>query len=191
MEKLKGKTLVFGFYKLLLVFLMTLSLNAKENTMSIYDFDVIDIDGKSVSMSKYKGKVLLIVNVASECGFTPQYAGLEKLFQAHKDEGFMVLGFPCNQFREQESASNEKIKFFCQGTYDVHFDMFSKVDVNAESAHPLYKFLKKEQGGVLWMDEIKWNFTKFLVDREGNIVDRYAPVTKPKTIEPDIVKLLK
>ena len=191
MEKLKGKTLVFGFYKLLLVFLMTLSLNAKENTMSIYDFDVIDIDGKSVSMSKYKGKVLLIVNVASECGFTPQYAGLEKLFQAHKDEGFMVLGFPCNQFREQESASNEKIKFFCQGTYDVHFDMFSKVDVNAESAHPLYKFLKKEQGGVLWMDEIKWNFTKFLIDREGKVVDRYAPVTKPKDIEADIVKLLK
>ena len=191
MEKLKGKTLVFGFYKLLLVFLVTLSLNAKENTMSIYDFDVIDIDGKSVSMSKYKGKVLLIVNVASECGFTPQYAGLEKLFQAHKDEGFMVLGFPCNQFREQESASNEKIKFFCQGTYDVHFDMFSKVDVNAESAHPLYKFLKKEQGGVLWMDEIKWNFTKFLIDREGKVVDRYAPVTKPKDIEADIVKLLK
>ena len=191
MEKLKGKTLVFGFYKLLLVFLMTLSLNAKENTMSIYNFDVIDIDGKSVSMSKYKGKVLLIVNVASECGFTPQYAGLEKLFQAHKDEGFMVLGFPCNQFREQESASNEKIKFFCQGTYDVHFDMFSKVDVNAESAHPLYKFLKKEQGGVLWMDEIKWNFTKFLIDREGKVVDRYAPVTKPKDIEADIIKLLK
>ena len=191
MEKLKGKTLVFGFYKLLLVFLMTLSLDAKENTMSIYDFDVIDIDGKSVSMSKYKGKVLLIVNVASECGFTPQYAGLEKLFQAHKDEGFMVLGFPCNQFREQESASNAKIKFFCQGTYDVHFDMYSKVDVNAESAHPLYKFLKKEQGGVLWMDEIKWNFTKFLIDREGKVVDRYAPVTKPKDIEADIIKLLK
>lgn len=159
--------------------------------MSIYDFDVVDIDGKSVSMSKYKGKVLLIVNVASECGFTPQYEGLEKLYQAHKDEGFMVLGFPCNQFREQESASNAKIKFFCQGTYDVHFDLFSKIDVNAESAHPLYKFLKQKQGGILWMDEIKWNFTKFLVDREGKVVDRYAPVTKPKEIEADIVKLLK
>jgi len=159
--------------------------------MSIYDFNVTDIDGKTVSMSKYMGKVLLIVNVASECGFTPQYAGLERLYEIHKDKGFMVLGFPCNQFREQESASNEKIKIFCQGTYDVHFDMFSKIDVNAQNADPLYKFLKKEQGGFMWMDEIKWNFTKFLVDRDGNVVERYAPVTKPKDIEDDIVKLLK
>jgi len=158
--------------------------------MSIYDFDVKDIDGKKVSMSKYRGKVLLIVNVASECGFTPQYAGLEKLYQTYKERGFMVLGFPCNQFREQESGSNEQIKFFCKGTYDVHFDMFSKIDVNGKNADPLYKFLKKEQGGFLWMDDIKWNFTKFLVDREGNVVDRYAPVTKPESIAPDIEKLL-
>jgi len=182
---------VFGFYRLLLVLMLSVSLNAGEKRMSIYDFNVIDIDGKKVSMSKYKGKVLLIVNVASECGFTPQYAGLEKLYQTHKDEGFMVLGFPCNQFREQESASNEKIKFFCQGTYDVHFDMFSKIDVNSQNTDPLYKFLKKEQGGFLWMDDIKWNFTKFLVDREGNVVDRYASVTEPKDIQKDIVKLLK
>jgi len=159
--------------------------------MSLYDFNVKDIDGKTVSMSKYKGKVLLIVNVASECGFTPQYAGLEKLYDSYKDEGFMVLGFPCNQFREQESGSNREIKFFCQGSYDVQFDMFSKIDVNGENANPLYKFLKKEQGGFLWIDSIKWNFTKFLVDREGNVVDRYAPITKPKDIEEDIVKLLK
>jgi len=159
--------------------------------MSIYDFDVTTIDGEKISMSKYKGKVLLIVNVASECGFTPQYGGLEKLYQAHKDEGFMVLGFPCNQFREQESATNEKIKFFCQGTYDVHFDMFSKVDVNDKNADPLYKFLKKEQGGFMWMDSIKWNFTKFLVDREGKVVKRYGSITKPKDIQKDIVKLLK
>ena len=159
--------------------------------MSIYDFELLNIDGKKVSMSKYKDKVLLIVNVASECGFTPQYEGLEKLYQTHKEKGFMVLGFPCNQFREQESKSNKEIKFFCQGTYDVHFDMFAKIDVNEESASPLYKFLKEKQGGFLGMDAIKWNFTKFLVDREGNVVDRYAPVTTPKSIESDIVKLLK
>jgi len=182
---------VFGFYKLLFIFIMSLSLYAQENKMSIYDFNVTDIDGKVVSMSKYKGKVLLIVNVASECGFTPQYGGLELLYQEQKDKGFMVLGFPSNQFKEQEPASNKKIKFFCTGTYDVHFDMFSKIDVNAENADPLYKFLKKEQGGFMWMDEIKWNFTKFLVDRAGNVVDRYAPITKPKSIEQDIVKLLK
>ena len=182
---------MFGFYKLLFVFVISLSLSAQEGIMSIYDFNVTTIDGEKISMSKYKGKVLLIVNVASECGFTPQYAGLEKLYQAHKDDGFMILGFPCNQFREQESASNKEIKFFCQGTYDVHFDMFSKIDVNAENADPLYTFLKKEQGGFMWMDDIKWNFTKFLVDGDGKVVDRYASVTKPKDIENDIIKLLK
>ena len=159
--------------------------------MSIYDFKVKSIESKEISMSEYKGKVLLIVNVASECGFTPQYEGLEALYETYKDEGFMVLGFPSNQFGEQESGSNEKIKFFCQGTYDVHFDMFSKIDVNGENADPLYKFLKHEQGGFLWIDSIKWNFTKFLVDREGNIVDRYAPSTKPQSIKTDIEKLLK
>jgi len=159
--------------------------------MSIYDLEVEDIDGKTVSMSRYKGEVLLIVNVASECGFTPQYEGLEKLYEKYKEKGFMVLGFPCNQFRQQESKSNKEIKFFCQGTYNVQFDMFAKIDVNGEDASPLYKFLKKEQGGFLWMDSIKWNFTKFLVDREGNVVERYAPVTTPESIEEDIVKLLK
>ena len=169
---------------------MILTLNAKEKNMSIYNFNVSDIDSKEISMSKYKGKVLLIVNVASECGFTPQYEGLEKLYQTYKEQGFMVLGFPSNQFAKQEPDSNEKIKFFCQGTYDVHFDMFSKIDVNGDNASPLYKFLKKEQGGFLWMDAIKWNFTKFLVDSKGNIVDRYAPSTKPESIEEDIKKLL-
>ena len=182
---------MFGFYKFLLVFMMTTILAAGETEMSIYDFDVVDIDGKSVSMSKYKGKVLLIVNVASECGFTPQYAGLEKLYEKYKDKGFMVLGFPCNQFREQESKSNKEIKFFCQGTYGVHFDMFSKIDVNGENASPLYSFLKKEQGGFLWMDGIKWNFTKFLISRDGRVVDRYASTAKPIEIEDDIVQLLK
>ena len=167
------------------------SWGAKDSSMSLYDFNVKNIDGKEISLSEYKGKVLLIVNVASECGFTPQYEGLEKLYQEYKAQGFEVLGFPSNQFGKQEPASDDKIKFFCQGTYDVHFDMFSKIDVNGDSASPLYKFLKDEQGGFLGIDSIKWNFTKFLVDREGNIVDRFAPSTKPKNIKEDIKKLLK
>ena len=158
--------------------------------MSIYDFSVKNIDEKSVSLSKYKGQVLLIVNVASKCGFTPQYEGLETLYEKYKSEGFMVLGFPSNQFLSQEPASNKEIKFFCQGTYDVKFDMFAKIDVNGDDADPLYKFLKEQQGGFLWIDAIKWNFTKFLVDREGNVVERYGPSTKPQEIEADIEKLL-
>ncbi len=175
----------------LIVILMFSILGAKEREVSIYDFNVKTIDGKEISMSQYKDKVLLIVNVASECGFTSQYEGLEKLYEEYKDEGFMVLGFPSNQFGEQEKGSDEKIKFFCQQTYDVHFDMFSKIDVNGENADPLYKFLKQEQGGILWMDSIKWNFTKFLVNREGKVVDRYASSTKPQSINADIKKLLK
>ncbi len=158
--------------------------------MSIYDFDIRTIDNQEISMSEYKGKVLLIVNVASECGFTPQYKGLEKLYQTYKEQGFELLGFPSNQFGKQEPDSDEKIKFFCQGTYDVHFDMFSKIDVNGQNAAPLYKYLKREQGGLLWMDSIKWNFTKFLVDREGNVVDRFSPSTKPESINASIEKLL-
>jgi len=165
-------------------------LYAGEKQMSIYDFNVQNIDGNMVPMSYYKDKVLLIVNVASKCGFTPQYEGLEKLYQIYKKDGFMVLGFPSNQFLSQEPASNDKIKFFCQGTYDVHFDMFSKIDVNGENADPLYKFLKKQQGGFLWMDSIKWNFTKFLVDREGNVVKRYGSSVRPREIDEDIKTLL-
>jgi len=158
--------------------------------MNLYDINVKTIDGKEISMAHYKGKVLLIVNVASKCGFTPQYEGLEKLYQEYKDEGFMVLGFPSNQFSNQEPASNKKIKFFCQGTYDVHFDMFAKADVNGKNATQLFKYLKKEQGGFI-TDEIKWNFTKFLVNREGKVVDRFASTTKPKDIARSIKKLLK
>lgn len=158
--------------------------------MSIYDFNVENIDGKSISMNEYKGKVLLIVNVASKCGFTPQYEGLEKLHDTYKNEGFMVLGFPSNQFMSQEPGTNQEIKFFCQKTYEVEFDMFAKVDVNGENTEPLYKFLKKEQGGFLWMDAIKWNFTKFLIDREGNVIKRYGSSTKPAEISQDIQKLL-
>ena len=182
---------MFGFCKYLVVLMMVFSLNAGADEMSIYDFDVKDIDGRTISMSQYKEKVLLIVNVASKCGFTSQYEGLEKLYEIHKDEGFMVLGFPSNQFMSQEPGSNKEIKFFCQKTYDVAFDMFAKVDVNGDGADPLYKYLKKEQGGILWMDAIKWNFTKFLVDKEGNVVKRYGSSTKPSEINTDIEKLLK
>ena len=157
--------------------------------MSIYDFKVKDIDSNEISMGKYKGKVLLIVNVASECGFTSQYAGLEKLYQTYKEQGFMVLGFPSNQFAKQEPASDAKIKIFCHENYDIHFDMFSKIDVNGETATPLYKFLKKEKSGFLSINSIKWNFTKFLVDSNGNVINRYAPSTKPEDMEKDIEKL--
>ena len=186
---MKKKSIKFRI--IILALLLVFSAVNAEKSMSIYDFKVTTIDNREISMSEYKGKVLLIVNVASECGFTPQYEGLEKLYQTYKSQGFEVLGFPSNQFASQEPGNDEKIKFFCQGTYDVHFDMFSKIDVNGENTEPLYKYLKREQGGFLWMDSIKWNFTKFLVDREGNIVDRYAPSTKPQSIKKDIEKLLK
>lgn len=159
--------------------------------MSIYDFNVKTIEGEEISMSKYKGKVLLIVNVASKCGFTSQYEGLEKLFEKYKDKDFMVLGFPSNQFANQEPQSNEEIKEFCSLTYDVKFDMFAKIDVNGENETPLYKFLKSSQKGILGTQDIKWNFTKFLVDKEGNVVDRFASTTTPESIEKDILKLLK
>lgn len=180
------------FNKMILSVLVIFSfINAKENQMSIYDFNVKTIDGQEISMSKYKGKVLLIVNVASKCGFTSQYEGLENLFEKYKNEDFMVLGFPSNQFANQEPESNEKIKEFCSLTYDVKFDMFSKVDVNGENEPPIYKFLKSNQKGILGSENIKWNFTKFLVDKNGNIVDRFAPTTSPEAIEKDIIKLLK
>ena len=165
-------------------------INAQDKRMTLYDFNVKSITGENISMSKYKDKVLLVVNVASECGFTPQYKGLETLYQSYKDEGFMVLGFPSNQFGKQEPKSDKEIYFFCQGTYDVSFDMFSKIDVNGENTAPLYQYLKKEQSGVLWTEAIKWNFTKFLVDKEGNVIKRYGSSTKPKDIAEDIKALL-
>ncbi len=159
--------------------------------MHLYDINVKTIEGKDVNMGKYKNQVLLIVNVASECGFTSQYEGLEKLYQTYKEQDFMVLGFPSNQFGEQEPDTNQKIKIFCQEKYDVHFDMFSKIDVNGNHASPLYKHLKQEQGGFLWLDKIKWNFSKFLVDRKGNVIARYASTTSPLSIREDIENLLK
>ena len=158
--------------------------------MNIYDFNVKTIDGKILSLNHYKNKVLLIVNVASECGFTSQYAGLEKLYQKYKKQNFMILAFPSNQFANQEPATDAKIKFFCHENYNIHFDMFSKIDVNGDDASPLYKYLKQKQGGFLWIDAIKWNFTKFLVDRDGNVINRYSPSTKPVNIASDIEKML-
>lgn len=154
-----------------------------------YDYKVKSISGEDVSMSEYKGKVVLIVNTASKCGFTKQYEGLEELYEKYKDQGFVILGFPCNQFGAQEPGANEEIKNFCTSTFSVTFPMMSKIDVNGDDADPLYKFLKKEKGGILG-DDIKWNFTKFLIDREGNVVDRFASQKTPKALEKEVEKLL-
>jgi glutathione peroxidase len=164
---------------------------SKEAPMSIYDFTVKNIQGEDVSLSRYRGKVLLIVNVASKCGFTPQYEGLEALYEKYRERGFMVLGFPSNQFAGQEPGSNEEIYAFCTRTYHVQFDMFAKIDVNGENAAPLYRYLKKEAIGFLGSESIKWNFTKFLVDRSGKVITRYGPAAKPDSITPEIEALMK
>ena len=156
----------------------------------IYDFTVKTIDGKAQKMSAYKGKVLLVVNTASQCGFTPQYAGLQKLYDQHAARGFFVLGFPCNQFGKQEPGDATQIGAFCARNYGVTFPMFAKIDVKGDHAHPLYRYLTDEAPGILGLKAIKWNFTKFLVDRDGRIVKRYAPSTKPEEIAADIDKLL-
>ena len=158
--------------------------------MDIYDFKATRIDGREISLADYRGKVLLIVNTASKCGFTPQYEGLEKLYQKYADRGFMILGFPSNQFASQEPGTNAEIANFCRVNYGVSFDMFAKIDVNGDNAHPLYRYLKKEAKGVLGSEAIKWNFTKFLIDRSGKVVERYAPSTTPESIAGDIAKLL-
>jgi glutathione peroxidase len=156
---------------------------------SVYDFTAKTLAGKDTSLADYKGEVLLIVNTASKCGFTPQYEGLEKLYEEHHPKGLSVLGFPCNQFGTQEPGSADEIGQFCQINYGVTFPMFAKIDVNGANAHPLYAYLKHEKPG-LFGDRIKWNFTKFLVDRDGTVVARYAPLTKPKDLEAPIAKLL-
>lgn len=157
--------------------------------MSIYEIEVKDIEGKALTLQKYEGRVMLIVNVASKCGYTGQYEGLQALHEAYSDKGLSVLGFPCNQFLSQEPGTEEEIKNFCTTSFGVTFDMFSKIDVNGKDTHPLYQYLKKGAGGFL-TDKIKWNFTKFLVDKKGKVVNRYAPSTKPQDIKADIEKLL-
>tara|TARA_R110001592_G_scaffold60360_1_gene183452 strand:+ start:5644 stop:6123 length:480 start_codon:yes stop_codon:yes gene_type:complete len=157
---------------------------------SIYDFEVNTISGKQVPLSDYKGKVLLIVNTASKCGFTPQFTGLETLYSELHDEGLDVLGFPCNQFLKQDPGNDSEISEFCSLNYGVTFPMFSKIEVNGDNTHPLYTYLKSEAKGLLGSEKIKWNFTKFLVDREGGVIKRYAPNTEPKDIAADIKALL-
>jgi glutathione peroxidase len=156
----------------------------------IYSFSAETLGGKTVGLDTYSGKVLLIVNTASECGFTPQYKGLQELYERYSARGLEVLGFPCNQFGKQEPGDAEQIASFCEQNYGVSFPMFAKIDVNGENAHPLFKYLTEEAPGVLGTEGIKWNFTKFLVDREGNVVNRFGSVTKPDALSGDIEKLL-
>lgn len=158
--------------------------------MSVYDFVMKDAEGNDISLADYKGKVLLIVNTATGCGFTPQYNGLEELYEKYKDQGFEILDFPCNQFGEQAPGTDAEITEFCTINFGVSFKQFSKIDVNGENEAPLYTYLKGEKGGILGT-KIKWNFTKFLVDRDGNVVERYAPTVTPERMEPKITELLK
>jgi len=158
--------------------------------VTVYDFRAKTIDGIDASLSDYRGQVLLIVNVASRCGFTPQYQGLEKLYAKYGDRGFSILGFPCNQFGNQEPGSEQDIKDFCSTSYRVTFPLFSKIEVNGPDAHPLYQFLKSAKPGLLGTKRIKWNFTKFLLDRKGNPIRRYSPQAKPESIGHDIESLL-
>lgn len=156
----------------------------------IYEFDALDMKGQLQPLSHYKGDVLLIVNTASKCGLTPQLEGLEKLYDAYKDRGLHILGFPCNQFGNQDPGSNDEIQEFCQLNYGVSFPMFAKVDVKGKKAHPLFQYLSKEAPGLLGSKTIKWNFTKFLVDREGNVIERFSPQTTPAEIESAVNRLL-
>lgn len=158
--------------------------------MNVFDFQATSLDGKPVDLAQYRGKVLLVVNTASKCGFTPQYAGLEKVYRELHGRGLEILGFPCNQFGHQEPGDEAAIGAFCEKNYGVSFPLFAKVDVNGDAAHPLWKHLKESAPGVLGTEAIKWNFTKFLVGRDGRVLHRYAPTTKPEEIAGDIEKAL-
>jgi len=159
--------------------------------MSIYDIDVTTIEGRPQKMDAYRGKALLVVNVASKCGFTPQYTGLQALYERYKEKGFTVLGFPCDQFGHQEPGDEAEIQSFCSTNYNVTFPLFAKIDVNGSDAHPLYKLLKSEKKGLLGSESIKWNFTKFLVGADGSILKRYAPQDTPEKIGEDLASILK
>jgi glutathione peroxidase len=158
--------------------------------VNVFDFQATSLDGKPIDLAQYRGKALLIVNTASKCGFTPQYQGLEAVYRELHGRGLEVLGFPCNQFGSQEPGTEEEIGAFCEKNYGVSFPMFAKVDVNGDAAHPLWKHLKGEAPGVLGTEGIKWNFTKFLIGRDGKVVKRYAPQTKPEEIAGDIEQVL-
>lgn len=157
---------------------------------SFFDFTVKDDKKQDFNLSQFKGKPVLVVNVASKCGFTPQYKGLEELYQQFKDQGLVILGFPCNQFGSQEPGSNEEIQSFCQMNYGVSFPVLDKVDVNGENTAPVYEFLKSEAPGIFGTEVIKWNFTKFLINKDGAVIKRYAPNTEPKDIAADVKKSL-
>jgi glutathione peroxidase len=158
--------------------------------VDVYGFTVRTIDGTEQSLTDYRQQVILIVNVASKCGFTPQYAGLQSLYRKFHQRGFSVLGFPCDQFGQQEPGDEDEIRRFCTQTYDVTFPMFAKIEVNGAHTHPLYRYLKQQQPGILRSQAIKWNFTKFLIDRQGLVLRRYGSVDKPESIEPDVAALL-
>src|SRR3990167_98623 len=155
-----------------------------------YSHQVATIDGETISLERFKNKTLLIVNVASRCGFTPQYAGLEKLYQTYQDKNFVVLGFPCNQFGKQEPGDHQEIKNFCETQYQITFPLFAKINVNGSDAHPLFVYLKKREKGILGSSAIKWNFTKFLVDKHGNVVKRFAPAETPESLAVEIERVL-
>ena len=157
---------------------------------SFYDFKANDINGKEVSMSSFEGKVVLIVNVASGCGFTPQYEGLQKLYDVHKEEGLEILAFPCNQFGEQEKGDGEEIKNFCEKNYSITFPIFEKVEVNGNDAHPIFKFIKEQKKGFMGTESIKWNFSKFLLSKNGEVIRRYGSLDIPENLEEDIKQLL-
>lgn len=161
------------------------------SSQDFYSFSVKKSDGGEQSMADFKGKAVIVVNVASKCGFTPQYEGLEALYEKYKDQGLMIVGFPSNQFGSQEPGSNEEIQSFCKLNYGVTFPVMGKVDVNGDKAEPLYKWLKSSAPGLLGTEAIKWNFTKFLIGKDGKIIDRYAPTTKPEDMDKDIQKALK
>ena len=158
--------------------------------MNLYEISIKTIAGENETMETYRGKVLLIVNVASKCGFTSQYAGLEALYRRYRDKGFTILGFPCDQFGHQEPGNEAEIQSFCSLTYDVTFPLFTKIEVNGSGTHPLYAHLKKAQPGLFGSEAIKWNFTKFLVNREGQVLKRYAPSDTPEKIDADLKKIL-
>ncbi len=184
------KALILIIISFLAVFSLTLF--SKENKMasSVYDFTVKNIEGKDLKLSEYKDKVILIVNVASQCGFTKQYTGLEALYKKYKSKGLVILGFPCNQFGGQEPGTEAEIKEFCSLNYQVTFPMFSKIDVNGDNTHPLYIYLKDEAPGILGSKAIKWNFTKFLIDKNGKVAERYATQTTPEDIDGKILEFL-
>ena len=169
---------------------MDLIMTNSQSNQKFYEFSANDHSGNKISMEQYKDKVVLVVNTASACGLTPQYEGLQNLYNEYKDQGLEILAFPCNQFKQQEKGSDEEIKSFCDLNFNIAFKLFSKIEVNGDNAHSMYKYLKKAAPGIMGSEAIKWNFTKFLINKNGEVVKRFAPITKPSAIVSNIQKLL-